>query len=166
MSKNILPSPRHREEVTADLIARLARRGQTDKSGADYIEHPRRVALNVKAMGFGHPYTTAGILHDVAEDTEVSLADLKVIFSDEVVRAVDNVTRRRGEGSEAYYQRVRSGDASAFVNEIALVVKIADIQDNTSPERVAKLDPAVQARLAEKYAKALDLLGPAPEGHY
>lgn len=45
------------------------------------------------------------------------------------------------------------------VNPIALAVKLADIEDNTAPERTARLEPEVRQRLAAKYENARKLLG-------
>lgn len=135
-----------------DLIARLAHAGQTDKAGMPYIEHPRRVAQIVRDMGYGHPYTTVALLHDTVEDTDVSLDDLRGIYNPLIVQAIDNLTRRLDESPEQYYARVRS-------HKVSLVVKHADIMDNTDPTRTAKLDPETRARLTKKYAKAINQLG-------
>lgn len=166
MPKNTHAFPRHRDEIIADVIARLAHRGQVDKSGADYVEHPRRVARNVLEMGFGMPFTTVALLHDTVEDTDLDLDELGLIFpGGEIVEALDNLTRRTGETSEDYYKRVRGGSTSDFVNDISVAVKHADIRDNTDPERIAKLDPETRDRLTKKYEKALRMIGPVPQGY-
>lgn len=145
-------APGPAEDAAADLIAQLAHRDQVDKAGNPYIDHPRRVAGIVRAHGYGPPYSTVALLHDVVEDTEVTLADLRAVFGPAVSQPVDNLTRREAEAPEDYYARV-------LLSEVSLVVKHADIQDNTSAERLAALDSATQQRLTAKYASAVTHLG-------
>jgi (p)ppGpp synthase/HD superfamily hydrolase len=135
-------------EEQALSLARAAHAGQVDKLGQPYIEHPARVAARLpEADEIGR---TVAWLHDVVEDTGVTLEQLAADFGPEVAAAVDALTRRPGEG-EAYYARVKD-------NPVALRVKRADIADNLDPDRTARLSPLVRARLAGKYARALELL--------
>ncbi len=95
------------------------------------------------------------VLHDVVEDTTLSLDDLQRRgCSDHVVEAIDALTRREGEVAEDYYGRVAA-------NPIALAVKRADLADNSDPSRLAELPGEVAQRLREKYAEANRLLGSA-----
>ena len=71
-------------------------------------------------------------------------------FSDTVGQAVDAITRRPGEG-DAYYQRVAANDA-------ARAVKLADLWDNTHPDRDHLLTPEEAERLRRKYEHAATLL--------
>lgn len=136
-------------QVRAEEIARAAHAGQVDKGGHPYIEHPARVAARVR----GHAQLEAiAWLHDVVEDTSVTLAELSAEFSPEIVDAVDAMTKRPGESLAEYYRRVRA-------NPLALQVKRADIDDNTDPQRAAQLDERTRARLAAKYAAAREALG-------
>ncbi len=133
----------------ARRVAYSAHEGQTDKAGESYVEaHVSDVVWRVAR--FGPEYEAVAWLHDVPEDTEVTLDDLREAgFPDEVVDAVDAITRREGELAEAYYERVKS-------NERARIVKVfGDIPSNTDPERLGQLPPDVRARLSGKYAKAL-----------
>jgi hypothetical protein len=70
---------------------------------------------------------------------------------EEVIAAVDALTKRSGERKMAYYCRVAS-------NPIALVVKRGDIADNSDPKRLAKLPPVLADRLRTKYLDALAAL--------
>ena len=90
-------------------------------------------------------------LHDVVEDTEVTLADVEREFGATVSAAVDAITRRADE-ADSYYARVKA-------NPIALRVKTADLADNTDPARLALLDPERQAHLEARYAHARHELG-------
>src|SRR2546430_12998170 len=128
--------------------ARRAHEGQLDKSGRPYIGHPLRVMGRVT----GDHARMVAVLHDVVEDTSVTTDDLaQAGCPTDVVRAVDALSKRPGEDSAAYLARVAA-------NELALLVKRADIADNCSPERMARLDEATRERLTAKYANALRLL--------
>lgn len=133
---------------TAEAIARAAHAGQVDKSGHPYIEHPARVAESVQGDEL---LEAIAWLHDVVEDTNVQLVDLQQQFPQDVVDAVDAITHRPHEPRSEYYARVRS-------NRLALLVKRADIADNTDPARIALLDAPTRARLAAKYDAALKAL--------
>lgn len=135
----------------ARRIAEQAHREQFDKAGLPYIEHPRRVAGRVAQVDGRPEAVAAAWLHDVVEDCGVGLDDLRAHGLDEaVLAAVEALTRRPDEG-DGYYARV-AGD------ELARVVKAADIWDNTNPERLAKLDPETRERLLAKYAHASELI--------
>ena len=140
----------HRAEATAALIATLAHAGQVDQGGAPYIDHPRRVAAHLV-----HPTwqaVTVAWLHDVVEDTTVTLAAIAETFGPQIAEAVDALTHRRGESRIEYYARVRA-------NPLALQVKAADIADNLDPARLAVLDEATARRLQRKYDEAREHLG-------
>ncbi|GAA2995063.1 phosphohydrolase [Actinokineospora diospyrosa] len=129
-------------------IARAAHGAQLDKSGRPYIEHPLRVMASVTSE---HERMTAA-LHDVVEDTAVTLADLAAAgCPPEVVAAVDAISKRPEETQVEYLTRV-------VANPIARAVKHADIADNSAPARLAQLDQATRDRLRLKYATALDFL--------
>lgn len=128
----------------AEAIARTAHRGQVDKAGYPYADHPARVAAQLAGDDVA---MTVGWLHDVVEDTSVTLSALADEFPPEVVRAVDALTRRSGEAPEHYYARVKS-------DPLALRVKLADLADNSDPARLAELDTHVRERLERKYAHA------------
>lgn len=140
----------------AERIARAAHAGQTDKAGRPYIGHPQRVAAIVTARGGTPAAIAAAWLHDVLEDTDVTGADLADAgIPRESVAAVEALTKRAGESLEAYYAGVR-------LDDIAVLVKTADLDDNTSPARQALLDDATRERLQAKYARARELLARRP----
>lgn len=144
-----------RDLVTeAKEVATQAHQGQVDKNGSPYIGHPGRVAGHVTRHAAAEDLEAAQAvawLHDVVEDTPVTLADLAQQFPAEVVAAVDAMTKRANEDRDAYYRRVRA-------NRIARAVKQADLDDNTDPARTARLDPETRQRLAKKYEHARSVL--------
>ena len=135
----------------ARSIATQAHAGQVDKSGNPYIGHPARVAARV--LGDDAAEVVAW-LHDVVEDTEVNLDDLHDHFPDLVVDAVDGTSKRPGEPLKDYYARV-------MAHPVARTVKLADIADNTDPNRLALLDEPTRVRLTAKYAQGRQVLGAA-----
>ena len=109
----------------AIILAANAHRGQKDKLGKPYLLHSLRVMLKQE----GETAQMAAVLHDVIEDTAVTLADLRAAgFSEEVCTAVDCLTRREGEPYEEFIRRVAR-------NPIARRIKLADLEDNMDPRR-------------------------------
>ena len=140
--------------AVAEQVASEAHAGQTDKAGRPYLDHPRRVAARVATTTSDPDVVAAAWLHDVVEDTAVTLDWLREVgFREGVVEAVDALTRRPGEGDE-YYRRVAA-------NDVARLVKQADLWDNTHPDRVRLLDAADAERLRRKYEHAARLLSTA-----
>ncbi len=128
-------------------IAAKAHSGQTDKAGAPYILHPLRVMLRVTT-----PYEQmAAVLHDVVEDTSITLDDLRAEgFSEKVVAAVDALTKRDGE------TRVDTAKRAA-ANPIARFVKLADNAENMDFSRIPNPTPKDVKRI-EEYAEVRKLL--------
>ena len=91
------------------------------------------------------------VLHDAVEDGDVSLQDLrKSGFSDEIVAAIDCLSKRPGEAYNDFISRVRE-------NELARCVKIEDIRDNMDLSRLPTINGDDMARIA-KYHEALQRL--------
>lgn len=114
----------------AIALATRAHAGQLDKAGAPYIGHPQRVARSVAAAGGSETAQVVAYLHDVVEDTAWTFDELRSAgFSDEVVTAVDALTRHEDESYVEFV--VRAGS-----NPIARLVKLADLADNLDPTRI------------------------------
>ena len=119
--------------------------GQYDKIGAPYILHPVFVAEQMDT----EEETIVALLHDVVEDTAITLDDLRDKgYSDEIVIAIDALTRRTDETYSAYIERLSN-------NKLARHVKIADLQHNLDPERTKMID---NASLQNRYQNALQKL--------
>lgn len=111
----------------AVAIAAISHQGQVDRAGAPYILHPLRVMLAVK----GEHAQMAAVLHDVLEDTPLTIIDLyEAGFSDAVIEAVSALTRQPG------MTRMDAARAVA-TNPIAKAVKLADLADNMDISRIA-----------------------------
>ena len=128
-------------------IAKKAHLGQVDKAREDYIKHPEKVASFVKT----DEEKAVAYLHDVIEDTELTLEDLSEYgFSKEVIEAVDIITKKRGEDYQSYLNSVKK-------NKLARAVKLADLRHNSDLTRLAKVTEK-DIKRKEKYQKAIDFL--------
>ncbi len=123
----------------AIALAVQAHRGQRDKAGQTYILHPLRVMMRLETEA----ERMVAILHDVVEDTPYTLERLRAQgYPEEVLGALDCLTRREGETYEAFIERVRP-------HPLARRVKLADLEDNMDVRRLA----AVTAKDAERLAR-------------
>ena len=128
-------------------IAKKAHLGQIDKAGEDYIKHPEKVASFVKT----DEEKAVAYLHDVIEDTELTLEDLhEYEFSKEVIEAVDIITKKKGEDYQSYLNSVKK-------NKLARAVKLADLRHNSDLTRLTKVTEK-DIKRKEKYQKAIDFL--------
>jgi len=132
----------------AIAIAAAAHAGQVDKGGQPYILHPLRLMF---ALDDPTDQIVA-VLHDVIEDGDIDAYGLHVGhgFSQEIVEAVEALTRRDGETYEAFITR-------AGANPIARRVKLADLYDNSDMTRIPNPTQKDWDR-ARKYARAVTAL--------
>ncbi|MBO1748942.1 phosphohydrolase [Stenotrophomonas indicatrix] len=128
----------------AKELAHRAHAGQVDKAGRPYIEHVARVA---KAVSDDPNAEAIAWLHDVLEDCPAFVEEFWG-FPSSITSPVDKLTRWNGMTTGGYYERVKR-------SSIALRVKLADIADNSSEDRLALLDEKTAVRLRKKYAKAI-----------
>jgi (p)ppGpp synthase/HD superfamily hydrolase len=136
----------------AYALATEAHHDQVDKAGRPYIYHPRTVAKILADQGLGDNAVMAGLLHDVVEDTAVTLNGLRALgYPEEVVRAVDAVSRREGE---TYMDLIRR----AAADPLGRLVKLADNETNSDPDRLALLTAEEREWFTRKYAKARAVL--------
>jgi (p)ppGpp synthase/HD superfamily hydrolase len=122
----------------AIALAVEAHRGQRDKVGQTYILHPLRVMMRLETEA----ERMAAILHDVVEDTPYTLERLRELgYPEEVLGALDCLTKREGESYEAFIERVRP-------HPLARRVKLADLEDNMDVRRLLSVGPKETERLA------------------
>lgn len=131
----------------AIAIAATAHAGQVDKGGAPYILHPLKVMLRMTTL----EERIVAVLHDVVEDCAISLDDLrKEGFSEDVLNAIESVTKVPGESYEDFVER-------AAQNPIGRVVKLADLEENSDLSRIASPSWEDLERV-EKYRRAIGRL--------
>ena len=133
-------------------IATEAHRGQLDKAGCDYIEHP----LRVMAAGKSLDEKIVGVLHDVVEDTNWTFEGLAAEgFSAEVIEALRCVTKQsESEPYDKFIARVKR-------NPLAVAVKLNDLSDNMDIRRLPYLSDKDIKRL-KRYLKAYKQLTGVP----
>ena len=124
-----------------------AHREQVDKTGLPYVFHPFHLAEQMK-----DEYTTVcALLHDVVEDTDYTLEDLRGMgFPNEVVDALVLLTHDPAVPYMDYVKLIAE-------NPIARKVKMADLRHNSDLSRLDEVDEWALKR-NEKYKKALAYL--------
>ncbi len=108
-------------------LALLAHEGEKRSSGEPYITHPLAVAETVKEWGLDETSIAAAFLHDVAEDTAVTLADIRMDFGTEVAFLVEGLTKLR----DIKYKNQDAENMRRFIIAFSedlriLIIKLAD----------------------------------------
>lgn len=130
-------------------IAYAAHHGQTDYNGIPYIFHPIHLAEQME----DEISCCAALLHDVVEDTGVTMEQLAVEFPAEVIEVLTLLTHQKDED---YFDYVRAINE----NPIAKKIKLADLDHNSDQSRCIGSGLS-QERLAywqQKYQKARAIL--------
>jgi (p)ppGpp synthase/HD superfamily hydrolase len=123
----------------AIALAVEAHRGQRDKAGQTYILHPLRLMLRQH----GDTARMVAVLHDVVEDSSYTLERLRELgYPEEVLGALDCLTKREGETYEAFIERIRP-------HALARRVKLSDLEDNMDVRRL----PTLTAKDAERLTR-------------
>lgn len=126
--------------VKAVDLASSKHRDQTDKAGKPYFGHVVRVSKKCKTP----PTKVVALLHDIVEDTDVTLDMLEELgFSEFIIKAVSCLTHQEGESYEDYVRR-------AAKNPISREVKLADLEDNMDIRRLEFITEEDLSRL-DKY---------------
>ena len=130
-------------------IAYTAHHGQLDYNGIPYIFHPIHLAEQMD----DEISCCAALLHDVVEDTVVSLDDLRKEFPEEVVEVVRLLTHEDNVPDVEYLTAIKS-------NPIALKVKLADNAHNSDQSRCCGIEVSEEkkARWRVKYTTARAIL--------
>ncbi|MBC8535534.1 HD domain-containing protein [Feifania hominis] len=131
-------------------IAYAAHQGQTDKSGQPYIFHPYHLAEQMT----DEVTICVALLHDVAEDTDVTLQELAQEFPKEIVEALRLLTHTVDMD---YFDYVRA----ICKNPVAKAVKLADLAHNADESRFSGCKDVEEAQFIlrrEKYSKVRAIL--------
>jgi (p)ppGpp synthase/HD superfamily hydrolase len=142
----------------AILFATACHAGQKDKGGKKpYILHPLRVMLAVTDKKYPDKITMmAAVLHDVVEDCDCTLDDLRTAgFCEEVIEVVDLLSRPPKDAPNRPTHRQYIGRICESKNVRAVHIKLEDSKDNLS--RVDEL-PEDQRGIAKRFQGAIDLL--------
>ncbi len=142
ISKNLLK---------AVTMATSAHEGQVDKAGKPYIYHPLSVAqFAVEDGNDDENIVIAALLHDVAEDTDITIETLTDEFGKEVGDALSLLNHDKSVPYMDYINIVKN-------NEIARAVKLADLRHNMDISRLSEVTQKDLDRV-EKYKEAYRIL--------
>lgn len=144
----------HRRKV--DIITRAfnmakeAHKGARRRSGEPYIMHPLAVARIVsKEMGLGSTSISAALLHDVVEDTDYTVEDLRAMFGDKIAQIVDGLTKISsgmfGENVSAQAENFRKLLLTMSEDIRVILIKIADRLHNM--RTLSSMAPAKQFKI-------------------
>ena len=130
-------------------IAYAAHHGQADYNGIPYIFHPLHLAEQME----DEISCCAALLHDVAEDTDLTLEDLAKEFPEEIMAVLRLLTHEKDVPYFDYVQAIKA-------NPIAVKIKLADIAHNSDQSRLAGcgMSEEVKAYFRDKYTKAKAIL--------
>jgi guanosine-3',5'-bis(diphosphate) 3'-pyrophosphohydrolase len=163
---------RHRPSINVGLIERAhqvaeqAHEGQQRASGEPYISHPVEVAHYLATLQMDAETLAAGLLHDVPEDTEMTILDIEKRFGREVGRLVDGVTKLSKFGSarsmeEQQAENIRKMFMAMAEDVRVVIIKLADRLHNM--RTLTFLPAEKQARISrqtmEIYAPLAHRLG-------
>jgi guanosine-3',5'-bis(diphosphate) 3'-pyrophosphohydrolase len=163
---------RHRPSINVGLIERAhdvaaqAHEGQTRASGEPFITHPVEVAFVLAELQMDAESIAAAMLHDVPEDTDLTMLDIEKRFGREVSRLVDGVTKLSKFGSarsmeEQQAENIRKMFLAMAEDVRVVIIKLADRLHNM--RTLQFLPPDKQARIAhqtmEIYAPLAHRLG-------
>jgi GTP pyrophosphokinase len=147
----------------AYAFAEAAHRGQRRKDGRAFIAHPVGVARLLAGRGYDDEVIAAALLHDVVEDTPVTLTDVRERFGARVAALVGCVTENHrlssGERKRAYRERLRrSPHAARAICAADKVCNLADLREAAKSDRVlARFDGGLDAQVAH-HSAALSML--------
>ena len=148
-----------RELARAYSFAARAHDGQTRLSGEPFIEHPLAVATSCAEMGLDLSALQAALLHDVAEDTPISVEEIREKFGSEVSEIVDGVTKL----TELHFQSRNEKQAETYRKMIVamtkdsrvILIKLADRIHN-----MKTISSLPRQKQIQKARESLDIYAP------
>src|SRR5690242_15671422 len=139
--------------VRAYRFSEIAHRGQVRNSGDPYITHSVEVAKILAELQLDTVTVAAGLLHDVIEDTDVTLRDVEEEFGKQIAEIVDGLTKiaklpSGGSTQERQVESYRKLLLSIAKDARVIIVKLADRLHNM--RTLEFLPPEKRARIAQE----------------
>ena len=148
----------------AYTFALEAHKGQARKSGEPYVTHSIAVTKILAEIGMDKETLAAGLLHDVPEDTEHTLAEVEKRFGSEVASLVDGITKLgriklRGSREEYFLENLRKMFLAMATDIRVVIIKLADRLHNMRTldalpkekrERIARETMEIYAQIANR----------------
>lgn len=133
--------------LAALRFAEAMHKGQVDKAGVPYIEHPKAVA----SMVDGDDAKIVALLHDTVEDTGATVDEIRSMFGDRVADAVACLTHDKSVPYLEYVANIKG-------NDLAREVKLADLKHNMDLSRIPNVTDVDIQRVNRKYRPAFEML--------
>lgn len=146
-------------------LAKKAHDGQVRSSGEPYISHPIAVAVILVGLGMDSDTIIGGLLHDVVEDTSVTLEDIEKQFGADVAELVDGVTKLANipysSRAEQQAENVRKMLLAMAKDVRVVIIKLADRLHNmrTLDFRIPEKQRVKSLETMEIYAPLAHRLG-------
>ncbi len=144
----------------AYAVAEKAHHDMMRLTGDPYIVHPLAVAYKLAEMGAHLNVVSAGLLHDVIEDSEITLDEVRAQFGDDIATLVDSVTKLKKvkyKGTDRYVENLRKMFLAMASDVRVVFIKFADrlhnlrtlyAQPRSKQERIAKESLEIYAPIA------------------
>lgn len=141
-------------------LANKAHDGILRESGEPYITHPLSVAYTCACLMMDTSSICAAILHDVVEDTDITLSDIEILFGSDVTMLVDGVTKLRGlnytSKEEEKLANMKKIILSMKIDIRIILIKLADRLHNMRTLEYKKREE----KRVENALETLDLYAP------
>jgi guanosine-3',5'-bis(diphosphate) 3'-pyrophosphohydrolase len=159
MTRRFLSKSGQRQVEKACRFARKAHDDQLRKSGEPYIEHPVAVATTLAELELDPDTISAALLHDVIEDTDYTLTDIRDEFGDQITEIIEGVTKldrfKFGSREEQQAENMRKMLIAMARDVRVILIKLADRLHNM--ETIAALPTARRRAIA---LETLDIYAP------
>jgi guanosine-3',5'-bis(diphosphate) 3'-pyrophosphohydrolase len=149
------PLTAERKKLISDAFsfAQEAHQGQKRQSGEEYFQHSIATAVTLADIGMGSRTIASGLLHDVPEDTKITLEEIKEKFGPEISAIVDGITKvgkikLRGSREEIFLENLRKMFLAMASDIRVIIIKLADRLHNM--KTLDHLPPEKQYRIARE----------------
>ena len=141
-------------------LAKDAHKDQKRKSGEPYIIHPIEVAMILVDLGMDLETVAAGILHDVVEDTDITLDELREIFGDDLAELVDGVTKLTQIKYTSDKVEIQAENLRKMLLAMAKDIRVIIIKLSDRLHNMRTLQYMTRAKQLEKAKETMEIYSP------